>query len=263
MSIPNVLCLSGHDPSGGAGLQADFEAIAAQGCHAAGVITALTRQDTRNAYSVSPIADAEFAAQIDTLIADMDFAAVKIGLLGSPGQVKIIADFARTHAAMPLVLDPVITAGGGATLAQNPVANALSELLLPQASIITPNAAEARRLCPGTYDLAACGSALAQRVSWVLITGGDEASAQHSEEVVNTLYNVNGPVQTCRWPHLPHHYHGSGCTLASALAANLALGQGMQDAVRSAQAYTWQCLRDAFQPGRGQHIPNRLGHYRT
>lgn len=263
MNIPNILCLSGHDPSGGAGLQADLEAVAAQGCHAAGVITALTRQDTCNAYAVNPVADAEFAAQIDTLAADMDFAALKIGLLGSPGQIETIVRFARSHPNLPLVLDPVITAGGGATLTQDPVANALNALLLPRASVITPNAAEARRLCPGTHDLAACGTHLAQRASWVLITGGDQASAQQDAEVVNTLYNANGAVQAYRWPRLPYHYHGSGCTLASAVAANLARGQAMQDAVQDAQDYTWRCLRDAFQAGQGQHIPNRLAHYRS
>lgn len=252
--LPNVLCISGHDPSGGAGLQADIEAVAAQGCHSAGLITALTRQDTRNAYRVTPIADDEFCAQLDILLGDMTFSAIKLGLLGSVGQVQRIAQLASAYPNIPLVLDPVLKAGGGAELAQDPLARALKHELLPRATVITPNAAEARRLCAEEHDLDACGRELAQHAAWVLITGGDE----DTEQVANTLYGQGGYEKTFKWPRLAHHYHGSGCTLASALAAQLALGANPESAVSLAQDYTWQCLKHAFKPGQGQHIPNRL-----
>lgn len=254
MSHPNVLCISGHDPSGGAGLQADIEAVAAQGAHAAGVITALTRQDTHNAYAVTPVADREFSAQLDTLVDDMTFAAVKVGLLGSAGQARRIAKLMRQIPGVPLVLDPVLVAGGGATLAESPVARAMTENLLEITTLLTPNASEARHLCPGKRSLDDCGDDLARFAQWVLITGGDEPG----DTVTNTLYNADGVAQHFRWPRLPHHYHGSGCTLASACAARLALGDPVLLAVRTAQDYAWHSLEKAFQPGRGQHIPNRI-----
>lgn len=257
MSLPNVLCISGHDPSGGAGIQADIEAVAAQGCHSAGVLTALTCQDTRNAYSVTPVNDEEFGRQLHTLTADMPFAAVKTGLLGSVLQVGHIATFAQQHAHTPLVVDPVLKAGGGATLAQDSIAQAILDTLLPHTTVLTPNAAEARHLCPGAASLQACGTTLAQTARWVLITGGDEPSPK----VINTLYNADGVVQSYEWPRLHPHYHGSGCTLAAALAARLALGENVRDAVTHAQEYTWAALNHGFKPGTselGQHIPNRL-----
>ncbi len=256
MSIPNVLCISGHDPSGGAGLQADIEAVAAQGCHAAAIITALTRQDTRNAYAVTAIADDEFAAQLTILLEDMSFSAIKLGLLGSVGQVRHIAHIAAEYSGIPLVLDPVLKAGGGAQLAQDPLAQAINDDLIPLATVITPNAAEARYLCQNEHNLDTCGRSLAGRAPWVLITGGDEAG----EQVVNTLYGPNGYETSFEWPRLAHHYHGSGCTLASAIAAQLARGANPESAVQLAQEYTWQCLAHGFKPGRGQHIPDRLRH---
>lgn len=251
---PNVLCLSGHDPSGGAGMQADIEAVAAQGAHAAGVLTALTRQDTRNAYAVTPIAADEFSAEIDTLLADMSFDAFKVGLVATPDQVAVITELAGAHPDTPLVVDPVLRAGGGATLADDPVAEALSRRLFDRATLLTPNAAEARLLCPDAADLNTCGRRLAQTAGWVLVTGGDEPG----ERVCNTLFNVRGVVERFEWPRLPYHYHGSGCTLAAALAARLALGEDVPAAVAAAQDYTWHCLERSFAPGRGQHVPDRF-----
>lgn len=251
---PNVLCLSGHDPSGGAGLQADIEAIAAQGAHAAGVITCLTRQDTRNAYGVTPIDAEEFAAQLEILEADMRFAAFKIGLVGSVAQVEVIAELAHRHPDVPLVLDPVLRAAGGGTLASDPVAKALSAHLFERTLCLTPNSAEASLLCDGETDPDTCGRRLGARVEWALITGGDEPG----EVVTNRLYHRGKPAGRHSYPRLPDRYHGSGCTLASALAARLALGDAVTEAVANAQDYTWDCLQRAFAAGRGQRIPDRL-----
>lgn len=252
-AIPNVLCLSGHDPSGGAGLQADIEAVFAQGAHAAGVITALTRQDTRNAYAVLPTADDEFRAQIDTLLDDMPFAAIKVGLVATVEQVHSIAAVAAALPQVPLVVDPVLRAGGGATLAGDPVARALYDSLFPHATVLTPNADEARLLCTDCADLDACGARLATLAQWVLITGGDEPG----DAVHNVAYASNGQRRDFHWPRLPHHYHGSGCTLSSTIAARLALGDDPEQAVARAQDYTWRSLENGFRAGSGQHIPNR------
>lgn len=251
---PNVLCLSGHDPSGGAGLQADIEAIAAQGAHAAGVITCLTRQDTRNAYGVTPLDAEEFAAQIEILEADMHFAAFKVGLVGSAAQVEVIAELVHRHPEVPLVVDPVLRAGGGATLALDPVAKALGAHLFERALCLTPNAAEAGLLCRGETDPDACGRRLGARTEWVLITGGDRAG----DTVVNRLYRGGEPAGQRSYERLPGGYHGSGCTLASALAARLALGDEVPEAMAAAQDYTRDCLQHAFAAGRGQLIPDRF-----
>lgn len=252
---PNVLVLSGHDPSGGAGFQADLEAIGALGAHPAGVLTALTRQDTRDAYDVWPIPDERFAAMLDTLTADMPFAAIKVGLLGSPDQARCIADFQQARPAIPLVVDPVLRAGGGGQLAADPVARALIDVLLPTATLSTPNAGEARLLCPDAADLDDCGRQLSQgHEGWVLITGGDEPG----DTVTNSLFHDGEPVRRFHWPRQPHRFHGSGCTLAAAAAARLAAGDDVPAAVAAAQQYVADALAAGFMPGGGQMIPGRL-----
>lgn len=250
---PNVLVLSGHDPSGGAGLQADIEAIAALGAHPAVVITALTRQDSGNAYEVWPEPGERFASVLATLEADMEFAAVKVGLVGSVEQIDCIATYALAHPGAALVVDPVLRAGGGGALASDPVARALRERLFRHAAVLTPNAAEARSLCPGLTDIDRCGALLSRLAGHVLITGGDEPGAQ----VVNRLYADGEPVRRFSWPRLPHRFHGSGCTLAAALAARLALGDDVAAAAEGAQHYVHACLESGFAPGGGQHIPQR------
>jgi len=257
-AIPNVLCLSGHDPSGGAGMHADIETVGALGTHAAGVITALTRQDTRNAYGVLPTETSEFAAQVEILMADMRFEAIKVGLVGSAAQARSIANLARSHSDLPVVLDPVLRAGGGATLADDPVAEALAEHLFRHTVCLTPNAAEARLLCHGEPDLDSCGAQLARRVHAVLITGGDEPG----EEVINTWYGADGVVERYRWPKLSHKFHGAGCTLSSAIAALLARGEPLEIAISAAQEYTWEALSRGFEPGRGRPIAERLHRHR-
>lgn len=261
MTHPNILILSGHDPSGGAGMQADIEAVAANSGHAASVITALTRQDTRNAYAVQPVDDDFFAACIDTLLDDMSFAAIKTGVLASVGQVEIVARLvdrlAEDLADVPLVVDPVLVAAGGGELAGDPVGRALRARLFARARVITPNADEARRLCDGEPDIDRCGAALVETGCHALITGGDEDGGQGNDDVINRLYAPDGSIQTYRWPRLTGRFHGSGCTLAASLAARLATRQPLPEAVAGAQAYTWRTLQSGFRAGTGQSIPDR------
>lgn len=251
---PNVLVFSGHDPSGGAGLQADVQAIGACGAHPAVVVTALTCQDTRNAYAVWPVPAARFAATLATLAADLAFAAIKVGLVGSRAQVDAIAAFADANRGIPLVVDPVLRAGGGGRLAGSTLARALANHLFSRATLLTPNAAEARALCGGEADLRVCGQRLAQRAGYVLITGGDEPG----HRVVNRLFTQNAPMVTFRWPRFPGPFHGAGCTLAAALSARLAAGDDVRTAVEAAQHYVHGCLAAAFAPGGGRRIPLRV-----
>ena len=192
----------------------------------------------------------------------MPVAAFKIGVLGSLEAVAAVAEVVSDYPEIPLILDPVLASGRGDELASEDMLSAIRELLIPQTTIITPNSIEARRLSAedaedgdDNPDLAECARRiLASGCEYVLITGTHE----NTGEVVNTLYNSDGVVRSDNWPRLPGSYHGSGCTLASALAATIANGVDMQEAVRDAQEYTWQSLKLAFRPGMGQHIPDRL-----
>lgn len=249
-----VLCIAGHDPSGGAGIQADIEAVAALGCHAATVITALTDQDSRNAYAVLPIDSTQVRRHVERVLADMPVAAVKIGLLGSAETARAIGACLAEHPGAPLVLDPVIRAGGGGELANAALVSALLELM-PQATVTTPNVQELRRLTQnaGSLDEAA-GALPVAAAGCLLVTGGDEPG----ESVVNRLYTEGREIRRFAWPRLPHAYHGSGCTLSSAIATLLARGMAPVEAIETAQRYTWHSLERAHRPGRGQHIPARL-----
>ena len=258
---PIVLVFAATDPSGGAGLQADIMTLSSMGCHPLSVVTAVTIQDTMGVDDVSPI-DAEWVAdQARCVLEDMPVAAFKIGLLGSVEQIAAIAEVVSDYPEVPLVLDPVLASGRGDELVSEEMVNALRELLIPQTTILTPNGLEARRLAADDSDerdppeLAECARRLiATGCEYVLITGTHENTPQ----VVNTLYGQNGVVHSDTWQRLPGSYHGSGCTLASAIAATIANGLEISDAVKDAQEYTWQTLKAAFRPGMGQHIPDRL-----
>ena len=256
---PIVLAFAATDPSGGAGLQADVMTLASMGCHPLSVVTAVTIQDTMGVEEVMAL-DAEWVAdQARCVLEDMPVAAFKIGLLGSTENISAIAEVVSDYPEIPLVLDPVLASGRGDELVTDEMISALRELLIPQTTIITPNSIEARRLVQDDgeedVDLAECARRLlAMGCEYVLITGTHENTA----EVVNTLYGQDGVVRTDSWDRLPGSYHGSGCTLASAIAATIANGLSISDAVKDAQEYTWQTLKSAFRPGMGQHIPDRL-----
>lgn len=250
---PVVLCLSGHDPSGGAGIQADIETLAALGCHAASVITCLTQQDTRNVREIIPQQPEDLRRQAETVLADMPVAAIKIGLIGDAAIAEAIARLLAAHPDIPVVLDPVLAAGGGASLSNDGLLQAIREHLLPLTTMLTPNSLEARVLA-GLVDLDGCAHwLLARGCRYVLITGSHE----DRPDVINTLYSQSLQ-ESFRWQRLPHEYHGSGCTLASAVAAYLARGANPMAAAHDAQRYTWQALEGGFRPGQGQYLPRRI-----
>ena len=258
---PIVLTFAASDPTAGAGLQADIMTIISMGCHPLTVVTAITVQDTSGVDDVQAI-DAELVMnQARTVLEDMPVAAFKIGLLGSVDNISAIAEIISDYPDIPLVLDPVLSSGRGDELANEDMLEAMRELLLPQTTILTPNSLEARRLIQDedndedNPDLAECAKRLiALGCEYVLITGTHE----NTPKVVNNLYGENGLIRSDSWPRLPGIYHGSGCTLASAIAALLANGLPMEEAVREAQEYTWETLKYGFRPGMGQHIPDRL-----
>lgn len=256
LNPPTVLIVAGNDPSGGAGIAADIQSVTAAGAHPAPVITALTVQDTVNAHAVEPVEPALVAAQMEAVLADVSVAAVKIGLLATAGIAVAVGEVLARHPGIPVVLDPVLVAAGGARLAEDALLDVVLERLCPLTTLLTPNALEIRRLAPGREHTAARAAALrATGCDFVLAKGGDEADAG-GNEVVNILYGPGEPT-TYRWPRLSGSFHGSGCTLASACAARIALGEPVAQAVANAQALTNQWLEHAFRPGRGQLVPLR------
>ncbi len=251
---PVVLCFSGHDPSGGAGVQADIEAIISHQCHCASVITCLTEQDSRNVKTLLPQSAEAILQQADTLLSDFEIAAVKIGLIGNAEIALALVKILQTLPGIPVVLDPVLAAGGGTALSNQALLEVIIEQLLPLTTLVTPNSEEARKLAQHD-DLLSCGEYLQQRgADYVLITGSHEAT----DTVDNLLLMPEHRHEIFHWQRLPDQYHGSGCTLASAIAALLAQGLDMFTAVSEAQDFTWQALAAAYRPGQGQHNPNRL-----
>ena len=251
---PMVLTFAASDPTAGAGVQADLLTIAALECHPLSVITALTVQDTRGVARMMAVESEWVRAQAQQVLADIEVAALKSGVLGSPANVRAVAEIAASRARVPLVVDPVLASGRGDALAADGAAEAMRKYLFPRTTVLTPNSLEARRLA-GEAGLGACARRLIDDgCKYVLITGTHEAT----DEVANTLYDATGVVREDRWARLPAEYHGSGCTLASAIAARLAHGSPVPDAVREAQDFTWHALAAGFRAGRGQLLPQRF-----
>lgn len=257
---PSVLVFAASDPSSGAGVQADLLTVASLGCHPLTAITALTVQDTVGVQSIQPVGAELLEQQARTVLEDMPVAAFKIGVLGSVENVLAVAEIVSDYPEIPLVFDPVLASGRGDELSGEEIIQAMREMLLPQTTIITPNAPEARRLAESDEDegepaIDVCAQRLIEMgAQYVLITGTHESTP----EVINTLYGPDGVIRRDRWERLPGSYHGSGCTLASALAACIAGGASVEEAVRDAQDYTWQSLKNGFRAGMGQFIPDRF-----
>ena len=278
--IPAVLCFAGLDPTGGAGLQADIEAIVSMGGHPLPVATSLTAQDTRNVKAVMPIDPCHVVAQARAVLADVPVAAVKVGLLGSAGVAEALQDVLAECAGVPVVLDPVDRAGGGASLADDALMDTIVSHLVPRTTVLTPNTREARRLAPGAGTIAAAAERLVSLgCQYVLVTGADEATplALESDDtphgattvlvtgadeaaprVVNRLYGDGGLVESFEWPRVEGVFHGSGCTLAAAIAAGLARGASPRAAVAEAQQFTHDAVSNGYRIGAGQRVPDRM-----
>lgn len=253
-----VLVISAHDPSGGAGLQADIETIAGLGARCATLISATTAQNTTGFESIDPRPAVKLLREGELLLSDLTFSACKIGLLGSLETVNCVAEIVRRMGGIPIVVDPVSHASAGNWSLTPQIMRAIRETLAPLATIITPNCREARELS-GEDDLEkAAGTLLDLGPRSVLITGTDEPRDPNSDVVINCLYRRNSEPIEFRFPRLPNRYHGSGCTLSSAIAARLAQKAGVEQAVKQALDYTWATLKRGVLIGRGQWHPDRF-----
>jgi hydroxymethylpyrimidine/phosphomethylpyrimidine kinase len=253
---PCVLVFAGSDPSGGAGISADIEAIAAQGAHALPVITAITVQDNNRVFDVHPIATQLIIQQAQTLTEKISVSAIKIGIIANRANALALAQwitrFKINHPNVPVVLDPVLASGHGDALALDNPVDALAPLLAV-ATLITPNLPEAALLCPVTQTPQHQARHLMQHgILDVLIKGGHGTEP----EVTNHWFHKEHTM-SWHWPRIDGAFHGSGCTLASAIAGQLANGMTMLQALTAAQDYCHLTLKNSYAIAPGQRIPQR------
>ncbi|MDE1461838.1 bifunctional hydroxymethylpyrimidine kinase/phosphomethylpyrimidine kinase [Spartinivicinus poritis] len=252
---PVIVCFSGLDPTGGAGIQADIEAIKANGGHCASLITSLTVQNTHNVKQLEPINTSLLAEQTDTLLSDIQPDGFKLGVLGSSENAALIADTIKQFPHCPVVLDPVLAAGGGTALTTTQLVEAIKHQLLPLTTICTPNTLELQQLTSKQPINQAAQLLLEYGVAAVLATGGHLLDSANT--IQHQLFINDQPAQALFSPRLPGEFHGSGCTLASALATQLALKKSIALACQQGLDFTYQSLLNAVKIGSGQLIPTR------
>jgi hydroxymethylpyrimidine/phosphomethylpyrimidine kinase len=252
---PSALSIAGSDSGGGAGIQADLKTFAAHGVHGVSAIAALTAQHTRGVTAVH-VPDVGFLrAQLDACFEDFDVGAVKIGMLATAGVIDCVADALEQYRPRFIVLDPVMVATSGAKLLADDALHALRTRLLPLASIVTPNIPEAGLLtglaiADGNDAGNAIAALRAMGATTVLLKGG------HLDEGGTVIDRYDDGAVDAEFTHdrLALEGHGTGCTLASAIAANLCLGMPMPLAVEAATDYIERALRGGYRPGRGDVV---------
>jgi hydroxymethylpyrimidine/phosphomethylpyrimidine kinase len=238
---PTVLCFSGLDPSGGAGIQADIETLRATNSRALSIVTALTVQNTTGVREYAAVDAALIYRQATTILEEITPQAIKIGMTANTEIIDVIATICKRVPTIPVVVDPVLSAGKGGTLSGKNHAAALRTHLLPFATVITPNATEFATLLPDPHQCA------------ILKTTTD---THHQGDIEHQLL-INDTTISYTYPRLPGSYHGSGCTLASAIAARLAHHDTIPQAVRFALDFTWKILDDSPSTGLSQVVPLR------
>jgi hydroxymethylpyrimidine/phosphomethylpyrimidine kinase len=251
---PRVLSIAGSDSGGGAGIQADLKTFAALGCFGMTAITALTAQNTCGVRAIHPVPPDMLRAQIDAVLDDIGADAVKIGMLHSPEIVRTVAQAIDRHQLQRVVFDPVMVATSGAKLIDDPAIAVLVAELFPRATLITPNLDEAALLVgrplTNTHDMAqAAAELLARGARAVLLKGGHLAG----DTVMDLLLQ---PSTEPLWLQAPRiataNTHGTGCTLSSAIAAHLALGATLAQAVQLARDFVRQALQAGASVKTGQ-----------
>ena len=257
--LPVVLVLAGHDPTGGAGIIADSEAIAACGGWAVTVPTALTVQDCSDVHRVVPV-PVELIHEMASRLSSLRVAAIKVGLISSGPVLEAVVDIIQAHPDVPVVADPVLKAGGGKELSTIGLLEVYRSRLLPLVDILTPNRLELARLAGDepSNDTERTRQLLKQGCGAVLVTATDNPENHVPDNQVELALYSGKERRSWRWPRLTGGYHGSGCTLAAALAARLANGDSLTAACESAQRFTWRSLTRAWQPDTGQALPRRL-----
>ena len=260
--IPNVLSIAGSDPGGGAGIQADLKTFAALRCHGLTVVTALTAQNTQGVFGLHVVPPDFVAAQIDALFADCDISTVKIGMVASVANVEILAERLGRYKPKAVVLDPVLAASSGASLALDAIAESMAVHLAPLVTLVTPNLMEAAHLAKAAIPESLTDMEdIAKRLhelgfAAVLVKGGHRAAATCDD----ILFDGSGFRIFTTARVATRHTHGTGCTLSSVIAAHLAQGLDLARAVEAAKLYLLRALEtaDALNVGHG---PGPLNHF--
>ncbi len=254
-TTPVVLCFSGADPTGGAGIQADIEAIGSNGAHCAPVVTAVTVQDTTNVFEFAPMPHDLVIAQARSVLEDMPVKAIKIGMIGTANNAQAIHSILRDYPHLPVVYDPVFSSESNGQLSQPDLIPAVLSLILPLTRVLTPNIFEVHALSPGadTPQAAALGL-LETECAYILLTG----THGKTPNVVHSLFADHREIRAFHYDRLPSKFHGCGCTLAASLAALLAQDVDVVNAAHQALDYTYKTLLAARHLGMGQQHPDRL-----
>lgn len=251
---PVALTIAGSDSGGGAGIQADLRSFAAYGVHGLSAITAVTAQNTCGVSAIEMLPACIVAAQIQAVLDDFPVAAIKIGMLGTPNLCRVISALLAHQPTIPLVVDPVLVATSGDALARGNMVTAIRRHLIPKATLLTPNVPEAEQLLGRTLrnreDLLDAATELRQLgAAAVLLKGGHLSGS----EVSDVLISANG----VRWfthARIEVEGHGTGCTLAAAVAAGFARGASTEDATADAIEFVNRALSLAYRPGRGEVV---------
>jgi len=249
-SADTVLLFSGLDPSGAAGVSADIETINQFGITPLPIITTLTVQNTQNVTFLEATNNSLIQAQFKSIKEDIDFKVVKIGLLGSSSQIKAISKLLINRTDLSIVLDPIIVSSSDNELSTDSMIEAMKNDLIPLCSLLTPNLSELSSLAPGLNEQSAVASL---KCPWVLVTTSDSSEV----EIEHRLYHHSNLVSKFTYKKLPGNYHGSGCTLSSAISALIATDVSVEDSCRRALDYTYQTLLNAKKLGKMQYHPNR------
>ncbi|MBO1924625.1 bifunctional hydroxymethylpyrimidine kinase/phosphomethylpyrimidine kinase [Thiomicrorhabdus sp. 6S3-12] len=265
MSLPTVLTIAGSDPSGGAGIQADCKSIHALGGYALSVATALTAQNSQGVQGVYPVSADAFKAQLDSLLADYQIDAVKIGMLAEASKIETVSELLE-NLSVPVVLDPVLVSSSGTVLLQQKAIQNLTEKLLPQVTLVTPNLPEAQLLLKQAGFNDSLQKALQDNetiparafaemgIQNLLLKGGHQTGSMACDALFEKLQSEPQIHSFCKPRLQVQHSHGTGCTLSSAIATFLARGETLPNAVQKSKQYLHQTLAYA-----GQAQP----HYRS
>jgi hydroxymethylpyrimidine/phosphomethylpyrimidine kinase len=248
---PVVLTIAGFDPGGGAGTAADLKTFAAHNCYGVAAITAMTIQNTQGASAVYPVEASRLKECLESLQADGNLRAVKIGMLASSANAKVVADFLDANASLPSVLDPLLRSSSGLDLLDAGGLEFLRDHLLRRVSLVTPNLDEAGALAGLKVEsLEGMKTATRKLVEMgaraVVVTGG------HLDKAIDVFFDGTA-IETFSGDRIkPDHTHGTGCTFSSAIASNLALGRNVRDSVMLAKAYVAEAIRKAYATGPGR-----------
>ncbi|MBI1907451.1 MAG: hydroxymethylpyrimidine/phosphomethylpyrimidine kinase [Rhodocyclales bacterium] len=259
---PSVLCFATTDPTGGGGLQADVLTIASMGCHPLAVVCAVAVRDTRGVEEVVALDPDTVADQARAVLEDVPVRAFKLGMVGSVENLAAIAEVLSDYPEVPLIVEASLFQRGQDDSEAEAYVEALVELAVPQATVLVAGRHDIARLddCRDEDDRSGGDSdesvarLLGLGVDYVLVTGAAEPGAK----VINVLFGAQGRIRTDTWERLPGRFLGARATLSSALAAALAHGMDVREAVREAQEFTCQALTGAYRPGMGLAVPDRL-----